>query len=100
LKEAIMTLRQQTAAMVADFLARGGTIQRVPAPKPTVAADVVQYLRERNIDVQPVTDPTGNTTNYFYKGQIINLKALVVIANRHRSRRRLPPFQLAGRTSH
>jgi len=98
-----MTLRQQTAAMVADFLARGGTIQRVPPPKPTVADDVVQYLQERNVEVQPVPDPSGSTTNYVYKGQLINLKTLVAIANRHRSRRRLPPFQLsqlAGRTSH
>jgi hypothetical protein len=98
-----MTLRQQAATMVADFLARGGTIQRVPAPKPTVAEDVVQYLQERNIEVQPVPDPTGTATNYVYKGQLINLKTLVAIANRHRSRRRLPPFQLsqlAGRTSH
>jgi hypothetical protein len=86
--------------MVADFLAHGGTIKRVPPPKPTVAADVLQYLQERNIDVQPVLDPAGATTNYVYKGQIINLKSLVAIANRHRSRRRLPPFQLAGRTSH
>jgi hypothetical protein len=98
-----MNLRRQTAAMVADFLARGGTIQKVPAPKPTVADDVVQYLQEHDIDIQPVPDPTGGTTSYVYKGQLINLKALVAIANRHRSRRRLPPFQLArlaGRTSH
>lgn len=98
-----MTLRQQAATMVADFLARGGTIQRVPAPQPTIADDVVQYLQECNIDVQPVPDPSGATTSYVYKGQLINLKTLVAIANRHRSRRRLPPFQLtrlAGRTSH
>ena len=95
-----MTIRQQTAAMVADFLSRGGTIQRVPPPEPTVAEDVVQYLQERNVEVQPVPDPAGGTTNYVYKGQLINLKTLVAIANRHRSRRRLPPFQLAGRTSH
>jgi hypothetical protein len=95
-----MTLRRQTAAMVEDFLARGGTIQRMPEPKPTVADDVVQYLQECNIDVQPVPDSSGATTNYVYKGQLINLKTLVAIANRHRSRRRLPPFQLAGRTSH
>lgn len=95
-----MTVRRQTAEMVADFLARGGTIQRVPPPRPTVAADVVQYLQERNVDVQPVIDPNGGNTTYVYKGQLINLKTLLAIANRHRSRRRLPPFQLAGRTSH
>ena len=95
-----MTLRQQTEAMVADFLARGGTIQRLPAPTPTVADDVVQYLQEGNIDVQPVPDPTGAVTNYVYKGQLINEKTLITIANRHRSRRRLPPFQITGRSAH
>jgi len=95
-----MTLRRQTAAMVADFLARGGTIRRVPPPKPIVAGDVLQYLQERNVDVQAVSDPNAATTTYVYKGQLINLKTLLAIANRHRSRRRLPPFQLAGRTSH
>jgi hypothetical protein len=91
-----MSLRQQTAAMVADFLARGGTIRRLPPPKPTVAADVLQYLQERNVDVQLVSEP-GAESGYVYKGQVINLKTLVAIANRHRSRRHLPPFQLAGR---
>ena len=94
-----MNLRQQTAAMVADFLARGGTIQKVPPPKPTVAADVLQYLQGRNVDVQLVPGPAGEAS-YVYKGQVINLKTLVAIANRHRSRRRLPSFQLAGRASH
>jgi hypothetical protein len=94
LEEVTMSSREQTAVMVADFLARGGTIRRVPPPKPTVASDVLQYLQERNVDVQPVPDPGGVTSNYVYKGQVINLKALVGIANRHRSRRRLPPFQL------
>jgi len=82
--------------MVADFLARGGTIRRVPPPKPTVAADVLQYLQERNVEVQPLPGP-GGESSYVYKGQVINLKTLVATANRHRSRRRLPPFQLAGR---
>ena len=91
-----MSLRQQTAAMVADYLARGGRIRRLPPPKPTVAADVLQYLQERNVDVQPVPTP-GGESSYVYKGQVINLKTLVAIANRHRSRRHLPPFQLAGR---
>jgi hypothetical protein len=83
--------------MVADYLARGGKIRRVPPPKPIVAADVLQYLQERNVDVQLVVGP-GGEAGYVYKGQVINVKTLVAIANRHRSRRHLPPFQLAGRT--
>jgi hypothetical protein len=94
-----MNLRQQTAAMVAEYLARGGRIRRMPAPKPPVAADVLEYLQGRNIDVQPLPND-GGEQSYVYKGQVINLKTLVAIANRHRSRRHLPPFQTPGRVHH
>jgi hypothetical protein len=94
-----MNLRQQTAAMVAEYLARGGKIRRLPPPKPPVAADVLAYLQGRNIDVQPLPGDGGDPS-YVYKGQVINLKTLIAIANRHRSRRRLPPFQLPGRVRH
>ena len=94
-----MNLRQQTAAMVAEYLERGGTINRLPPPKPPVAADVLEYLQGRNIDVQAMASE-GGEANYVYKGQVINLKTLIAIANRHRSRRRLPPFQVPGRVKH
>ena len=94
-----MNLRQQTEAMVAEYLARGGRIHRAPAAKPPVAADVLEYLQGRNIDVLPLPNEGGDQ-NYVYKGQVINLKTLVAIANRHRSRRHLPPFQMPGRMHH
>ena len=94
-----MGLRQQTAKMVAEYLAHGGRIHKVPPPKPPVAADVVAYLQGRNIDVQPLPNEGGDQ-NYVYKGQVINLKTLIAIANRHRSRRRLPPFKVPGRVKH
>lgn len=93
-----MTLRTQHETLIADFLARGGTIRKIPPPMPTVAADVVRYLQMRNVDVQAVEKSGETESSYLYKGQIINLKTLVAIANRHRSRRHLPPFQLSGRT--
>lgn len=92
-----MNLRVQHETLIADFLARGGTIRKIPPPKPTVAADVLDYLQTRNVDVQAVARPGENESSYLYKGQVINLKTLVAIANRHRSRRHLPPFQLTGR---
>ena len=92
-----MTLRTQHETLIADFLARGGTIRKIPPPKPTVAADVLQYLQTRNVDVQAVPRPGEPESSYLYKGQVINLKTLVAIANRHRSRCHLPPFQLSGR---
>ena len=93
-----MSLRAQHEMLVADFLARGGVIRKVPPPKPTVAADVLEYLQVRKVDVHIVPTQGGMEAGYVYKGQVINLKTLVAIANRHRSRRHLPPFQLAGRT--
>lgn len=93
-----MGLRTQHETLVADFLARGGVIRRLPPPKPTLAADVLEYLQVRNVDVQTVPGHGETEASYVYKGQVINLKTLVAIANRHRSRRHLPPFQLAGRT--
>jgi len=93
-----MSLRTQHETLVADFLARGGIIRKVPPPKPTVAADVLEYLQIRNVDVQTVPGHSETEASYVYKGRVVNLKTLVAIANRHRSRRHLPPFQLAGRT--
>jgi hypothetical protein len=92
-----MSVRPQHETLIADYLARGGTIRRIPPPKPTVAADVLQYLQDRNVDVRPVPGRTEAESSYLYKGQVIDLKALVAIANRHRSRRHLPPFQLTAR---
>jgi hypothetical protein len=93
-----MSVRPQHEALIADYLARGGTIRRIPPPTPTVAADVLQYLQDRNVDVQTVQGRADMDSTYVYKGQVIDLKTLVAIANRHRSRRHLPPFQLTDRT--
>lgn len=92
-----MNLRTGHETLVADFLARGGIIRKLPPPKPIVADDVVQYLQTRNIDVQAIARPGESELGYVHKGQVVTLKALVAIANRHRSRRHLPPFQLSGR---
>lgn len=91
-----MTLRAQHESLVLDFLARGGTIRKIPPPKPTVAADVLQYLQERNVAVEVIPQSEGSETAYLYRDRVIHLKTLVAIANRHRSRRRLPPFQLTS----
>ncbi len=91
-----MNLRTQHETLIADFLARGGAIRKIPPPTPTVAADVLDYLQTRNVDAQAVARAGESESSYLYKGQVINLKTLVAIANRHRSRRHLPPFQLSG----
>jgi len=93
-----MSVRPQHETLIADYLARGGTIRRIPPPKPTVAADVLQYLQDRSVDVRAVPGRTEAESGYVYKGQVIDLKTLVAVANRHRSRRHLPPFQLTTQT--
>ena len=92
-----MNLRQQRAALVADFLAKGGAIHKLPPARPTDASDVLQYLQDHNVDVQLLTDEGRTEPKYVYKGEVITLKRLVAIANRHRTRRRLPPFQMANK---
>ena len=69
-------------------------VNKIPEPKPTFAEGVLRYLREHNVDVQPVIEPGEPVSKYTYKGQVISLKNLVEIANRHRKRRRLPRFKL------
>ena len=91
-----MNLRHHHAALVADFLAKGGAIHKLPPARPTDASDILQYLQDHDVDVQPLTDEGSTEPKYVYKGETITLKRLLAIANRHRSRRRLPPFQMAS----
>ena len=89
-----MGLRQQHAALIADYLAKGGTIRKLPPPKPITASDVLKYLQESDVDVRVVPGPDGADSHYTYKSKAITLKTLVELANRHRLKRRLPPFQV------
>jgi hypothetical protein len=92
-----MSARQQTDALVADFLARGGRIRKVPEAQPTKVADVLSYLRERGAPVEPVAPKAkGETTMYLYQGELVNLRTLVDVANRYRRRHGLAAFELAG----
>ena len=84
--------REEQAALVADYFARGGTVKRLPQPDPLGASKVVGYLQDCNFDVQ-VTTKDGQT-RYVYKNAVVSLKRLVAIANRSRARRRLLPFQI------
>jgi hypothetical protein len=88
--------RQQQAALVADYLARGGEIRRLPTPEPTAADDVFEYLRECGFDVSRARGKMAGT-QYICNGRAVPLEELVSIANNHRETRRLPPFQLVYR---
>ena len=90
--------REEQTALVAEYLARGGEIHRIPPPNPTVASDVLQYLQDLHVDVHPVRDEVGNTIHYVLNGKRIDLNELVALANRRRKRSRRPPFQLENYT--
>jgi hypothetical protein len=79
--------------MVADFLAHGGTIKKMPEARPHTVADVLQYLVEQDVQVEVVNRGESRRV-YVYRGKPASLERLVLIANRHRRRRNLPPFDL------
>ena len=91
-----MGLRQQHAALIADYLEKGGTIRKLPPPNPPTASDVLQYLQENNVEVRAAPPNDRAEPHFVYKRKVISFKALVELANRHRAKRRLPPFQIAS----
>lgn len=86
--------REQQATLIEEYLARGGAIRRLPESKPTVASNIMNYMRDNNVHVQEVSGGSGIEARYVYKTQVVTLNTLLKIANRHRRRRRLPLFQL------
>jgi len=79
--------------MVAEFLARGGVIQLLPEGKPHSVA--VQYLRLFDMEVEALAGLGGAQPRLIFRRKPITLQRLVKLANRHRFRHRLPPFELA-----
>jgi len=95
-----MSLSQQHADLVADFLARGGRIRKLGTPAPTFAEEVLRYLQEGRVDVRALVEPGKPVSTYIYKQRVITEKQLVAIANRRRARRRLLPFELTSGSTH
>ena len=89
-----MSLTQRQSALVAEFLAKGGTIRKVDTPAPAIAEDVLRYLQEGKVDVRAVVEPGALGPKYIYKDRVITEKQLVMLANRRRKRRRQLPFKL------
>ena len=90
----VMPLKNRhTEHLIAQFLARGGTIRKIPTPQPTTASDVLEYLNDHNVDFRAVAEPGEFVSKYMYKHRIITEKQLVSIANKHRARRGLPAFE-------
>ena len=85
--------REQQAGLIADYLKRGGIVQRLPTPKPTGISDVVEYLQDNNFVVYAAPRGEGEP-KFVCQGSVVNLQDLVSFANAHRAARQLPPFQI------
>lgn len=85
--------REQQRGLVNEYLARGGTIRRLPTPEPTEAIDVLDYLEECGFSVYRAPRGEGEP-KFVFQGQVVTLQNLISIANEHRATRDLPPFQL------
>jgi hypothetical protein len=83
---------EHDSRLVADFLSRGGRIHRLPETVRVTFAEVVEYLRTQNIDVQRVGE--GPWYKYVCRGQRVDEITLVSIANGCRAEQGLGPFQL------
>ena len=85
--------REPREGSFSDYFAIGGRVRQPSIPEPTVADDVLAYLRECNFTVYPA--PLGEgTPKYVYQGQLVTLEKLISIANGHRALRQIPPFQV------
>ena len=85
--------REKHVNWVADYLNCWGVIPRLPAPKPTTIADVLEYLRENKFVVYRAPPGQGEP-KFVCQGSVVILQDLVALANEHRAARQLPPFQL------
>jgi hypothetical protein len=90
-----MNSREKDGALVADFLARGGHIRKVPDAVRVSLGRVVAYLRAQNVSVERISASGPPTIRKFLcDGQRVSEQTLVSIANGLRSEQGLPQFQL------
>jgi len=89
--------KEQQKHLVLDYFARGGAIRRLPTPEPKAIFDILAYLESCNFFVYPAPRGAGEP-KYVHQGAVVTLQNLVSIANEHRAKRHLPPFQVAHQT--
>ena len=79
--------------LIRDFFARGGTIQHLPTPEPVTIVEVVDYLKECELDVH-LAPRKGIERTYICETVVLKVEKLVEVANEYRAALDLPPFQL------
>ena len=77
------------ARAISAFLAGGGQIVKVPEPIQVTAQDVLDYLQSCGV---AATYSKSNPNVYWCKRKRVSLSQVVVIANRQRRTKQLPPF--------
>ena len=81
--------------LVLDFLARGGTIRRLPTPEPTTISSVLEYLRGCDFVVYPAPRGEGQP-KYVCQSMVVTEEKLMALTNEHRMANQLPPFQIVS----
>ena len=88
--------REQQDDLIADYIARGGTVRRLATPEPTTVSDILDYLRDCDLEVRTARGHAAGD-RYIFQNKVVTLWELVSIANEHRAKRKLPPFQVVER---
>jgi hypothetical protein len=89
------THRQGVETLVSQYLAGGGRIQKIADAIPATAEELVQYLKARNIEIEPARAKNANSASKFHHdGQIIGSDGLLQLANGFRREEEMPPFDL------
>jgi len=89
------THRQGVETLVSQYLAGGGRIKKIADAIPATADELMQYLKARNVDIEPARAKNANSASKFYhEGQLIGTDGLLQLANGHRREEEMPPFDL------
>ena len=74
---------------IADFLEKGGKVEKLQETVRVTGLEVVDYLVSCGFRVKYAP---GDAAGYLYEGKRCSLSKLVGLANDHRRAHRLPPF--------
>jgi hypothetical protein len=87
--------RESIDALVCEYLAGGGRIRKIPGAISATPDEVLRYLKAQKVDITVARAKHANAeTKYLHGVEVINSKDLVQLANVHRRKQRLPPFEL------
>lgn len=87
--------RQSVDAMVCEYLAAGGRIRKLPGAISATRDEVLRYLKAQKVYISPARRKNAKTeTKYSHGVDTISSNDLVQLANVHRRKQRLLPFEL------